>query len=120
MKRIFIFSMLVFVGCFVSKPTADEIAKADYGSYPHNYKEIVNKWIFINFFDPHSVQDLVITEPKEDHHSQWLIDGGGTIFGYSVWFRLRAKNRVGGYTGLSYYYLLIRNGEIVYQIEIPR
>lgn len=117
MHRLSMLVFVLFVGCFASKPTADEIARADYGTYPDDYKDIVKRWIFEVFYDPHSVQDLVITEPKKDHYSKWLIDGGGTIYGYSVGVGLRAKNRLGGYTG---YKLIIRNGEIVYQTEIYR
>ena len=120
MKFLPILLCIAFIGCFASKPSAAEIENADYGAYPEDYKQIVSKWIFRSFYDPHSVRDLVITEPKKAHNSQWIIDGGDTIYGYSVGVALRAKNRMGGYTGLAYYYLLIRNGEIVFQGEMRR
>jgi hypothetical protein len=42
--------LLVFLfGCAGSRPSADEIAKADCGIFPDNYVEIVKAWIFDNF-----------------------------------------------------------------------
>ena len=117
MKWLPFMSCMFLLGCIGSKPSAEVLAKADYGTYPSDYKEIVSKWIFATFYDPHSVQDLVITEPKKGYHSQGLVDGGGTTFGYEVAIGLRAKNQLGGYTGAHFYSLLIRNGEVVYQSE---
>lgn len=109
---------VVLAGCMTIKPSAEEIARADYGAYPNNYKQIVIQWIALNFYDPASVRDLVITEPKKDHRTLIVMDGGGTTYGYGVGVGLRAKNRLGGYTGLRYYFVFIRDGKVLYSTEI--
>ena len=94
-------------------PTKEEAAKADYGSFPDNYKEIVSAWIDDNLVDPYSVRDLKIVSPEKYWTQDAPIMGGKTTFGYRVQFSLNAKNRMGGYGGKTIFNILIRNGVVV-------
>lgn len=107
MKLVSMFMWVVLLtGCAsLFRPSEEEAAKADYGLYPNNYKEIVATWIDDNLFDPSSVQGLKIGAPEKGYI--------GRTFGYRVKVTLNAKNRMGGYVGKKTYYIFIRDGEIV-------
>ena len=96
------------IGCAsLLPPTAATLANADYGTYPSNYEEIAKDWIKKTFFDPYTVQDLVISAPAK--HWEWY-KFEGPCYGYVISVSCNAKNRMGGYTGRQVFYLLIRNG----------
>jgi hypothetical protein len=101
-------------GCAaMTAPNSAQIAAADYGQYPTNYREIVDEWMRDTLYDPHSVVDLEITPPEKYFLHAAPLMGGGTTYGYRVQVKFNAKNRMGGYTGRDTMYLVIRNGSIV-------
>lgn len=112
MKKL-ILTLIVFlftVGCaalFI--PPDEEIAKADYGSYPSNYEEIVKKHVTDYLLDPESAKFSNWKEPRKG----WVRKSGSWHYGYKVCVYVNAKNRMGGYTGRKLTYVLIRNGNII-------
>jgi hypothetical protein len=78
---------------------------ADPGPKPADYKASLRVYITTNFFDPYSLRDVAISKPV-----------AGKMYDQSGWvvcLRLNAKNRMGGYAGLSDTAYLIRNDLVV-------
>jgi len=96
-------------------PSAAQRAAADYGTYPANYKDIVQAHLRTTLFDPYSVQDLQISTPQQYWQQEAPIAGGRTIYGYLVSYSLNAKNRFGAYVGTQRRNIIIRNGQVVKQ-----
>ena len=94
-------------------PNPQEVATADYGAYPTNYRQIVDAWMRDTLYDPHSVVDLEIVPPSKYFLQAAPLMGGGRTFGYLVKVKLNAKNRMGGYVGRKTMNLLIRDGKVV-------
>lgn len=110
--RIFVavlFSTLV-AGC--ASFTPEELASLDYGPYPDNYKDIVQRYIDAKLKDPASA----VVEYRADPGKIW--QKGSIIsskeYGWGVCLWINAKNSYGGYVGRRPYAFLIRNGTIVH------
>lgn len=74
--------------CGCSAPTPQEI-----GSYPANYRATIKAYMNQTYVDPPSIRDVSISSPVEARElfmSGWL-----------VCVQANAKNRMGGYTGLT-------------------
>lgn len=79
------------------------------GPYPTNYKEIMKAYIVENYFDPYSMRTVAISAPRTGHlyfQQGWL-----------VCFQANAKNRLGGYVGLTKTAYLINRGRVVTSME---
>ena len=102
--------MLLFsFGCAgMQKPTPDQLANADYGSYPANYKEISTQYISNVLIDPYSA----VFSDWKGPSTGWYRDYKGTFFGYRVCVFVNAKNRMGGYAGRKLHYLIINNDRV--------
>lgn len=100
---------LSLAGC-VTMPTPEEVSKADYGSYPSNYENVVKQHFDFILKDPDSVKYRSITTPQK----YWLGDRiDGVKYGYLVCATFNGKNSYGAYTGYSTDALLIKNGAVV-------
>ncbi len=111
--RLFLCTFFVFclAGC-VHAPTPEQIAAADYGSYPGDYKEVIQQHFYKILFDPYSAQYSDWRGPSSGYWAKPF--GGETVFGYRACVEVNAKNRMGGYTGSQQYFFMMRNGSIVY------
>lgn len=58
-----------------------------------------------NYFDPYSMRDVEISKPEKGHM--------GLNNGYILCVKMNAKNRNGGYTGMSRTGYLIRNDVVI-------
>ena len=117
MKRLlvavsFLMSALL-VGCASGPPTADELAKADYGS-PISQQEAQSKaQSFIEgvLKDPSSAQYKWGTVGQGWARSA-PIEGGKLTFGYKLDAQINAKNSFGGYNGYKPYMFMFKNGSL--------
>jgi len=96
-------------GC-ATAPTPEQLANADYGTYPANYEEIVKSYFSPKLFDPYSAQYRFIQTPYQGWLSSSKFSRG--TFGYIVKVGVNAKNRFGGYVGEKVYTILIKNGVV--------
>lgn len=113
MKKIILFLvMLILGGC--STVTPEQLAAADYGSYPDNYENIVKQYYANTLIDPNSVLYRAITIPKKEYYT--LL--GDSYIGYAVCVSINAKNSLGGYTGSKDRALIIRNGSVIREAEL--
>lgn len=110
MKKIFIvFTLILFLGCAAApRPTASQLANADYGPYPSNYEQIIKDIISPILIDPYSAV-LNLNAPKQGYNN--MVDG--IIYGWNVCGTVNAKNRFGGYVGPKPIYAMIKNGAVV-------
>ena len=85
-------------GCVTADP-------AQIGPFPSAYKATVAQGIKDIFFDPYSLRDVAIAEPRQ----------GQVAFqqGWVVCVRSNGKNRFGAYTGLKDTAFLIRNDKVI-------
>lgn len=96
MRRICAMILLLMVtGCAISQ---DEIARADFGSFPSDYAVRIKAYYEATLFDPYSAHYDTGTPYKAAVHRDW-IHGGGWIYGYAVDTSVNAKNRYGAYVG---------------------
>ncbi|OQK15852.1 hypothetical protein AU255_16815 [Methyloprofundus sedimenti] len=91
-------------------PTQKEIAAADYGSYPSNYKQIIRDFLQTRLKDPSSAEYRYIGEPKK-HHSEGT-SPKAIDYNYLVKVYINSKNSYGGYVGEHEYFFYIWNGEV--------
>ena len=90
-------TLTVSVGCTsLNQPNASP------GPFPTDYKMTIRKHVLRSFFDPYSIRDASISEP--------VISRMGKPDGWLVCLEANAKNRMGGYTGLSRTAYYIRLG----------
>lgn len=112
MTRIRLLAVALAMGAVAcsTTPSSEEIASHDYGPFPSNYEQLIKDHIGKTFFDPYSVRDLAISEPKKGYYNHGL--GRQTLGWYSV-VTLNAKNRMGGYVGHTTYHCVIDQGVVV-------
>jgi hypothetical protein len=111
MSKVLVLALAVFAlflsGC--AAPTPEEIARADYGTYPSNYEQIIKSYLSTVLKDPSSAEFNSMSSPK----TGWTTYGGGKKFGYVVCARINTKNSFGGYVGFQPYYFMIKNGVVI-------
>lgn len=95
------------------KPTSEEIATADYGSPPIDYKSQIKSYFSQKLKDPESARYGQMTEPRKGY--VLVRDRGvlSNIFCYEVMVFINAKNSYGGYTGEKPYLFFFRDGKII-------
>ncbi len=106
--KIFIAATLALLlnGC--AAPSAEDLAKADYGSYPSNYEQIIKRHLDMVLKDPESAKVTFLKGP----YTGWS-GLGGRKFGYIVCADVNAKNSYGGYTGGKLSYFMIKNDAVI-------
>jgi hypothetical protein len=96
--------------CAVPQPTSNE----DYGVYPKNYREIVNRWTQDNLRYPKDTIDLEITAPEKYVASVARGPSVRRKYGYIVRLRFNAKHAsYRGYVRRPAINLLIQDGKVV-------
>lgn len=91
----------------------EEISKLDYGSYPADYKQVVERHLDRVLKDPGSKQIEWLKGPGQMYNKAGALAGGGVIAGYGVCAYVNAKNSYGGYTGSKLSFFMIKNGFVV-------
>ncbi|MCZ7625983.1 MAG: hypothetical protein C3F12_11435 [Candidatus Methylomirabilota bacterium] len=94
-------------GC-VTPPTWDQLAAADYGSYPSDYEQIIKGYMQFVLKDPESARFQFLNTPKSGWRSF-----GEIKFGYVVCAHINAKNSYGGYVGNRMSYFMLKNGRVI-------
>ena len=96
----------LLVGC--ATPTQQEVAVADYGSYPTDFETIIKSHMQATLKDPESARYQFLNSPK----SGWS-SFGGVKYGYVVCAYINAKNSYGGYVGNRMSYFMIKNRRLI-------
>ena len=98
-----LFSMFLLAACEVT-PEQREAS----GPAPANFRELTLEHLRNSLLDPYTVRDAEIAHPTLK--PSWVL---GDPPGWVVCWRANAKNRMGGYTGITESRVLIRNGRVV-------
>jgi hypothetical protein len=107
MKKIYFAALSILVGCTAPPPTQQELAAANYGPPPKNYKATVMMFMGGILKDPESARYGFYIEPAKGYM------GASRKFGWATCATINAKNSFGGYVGAKLYFLLIRNDVVV-------
>lgn len=105
-----VLAMLLLNGCaLMNRPSPEQIAQADYGSFPTNYQATIKHYM-----------DNVLKDPTSAMYSDWrgpsqgyVSNMHGAFFGYRVCVMVNAKNSYGGYTGKQPHTFVIKNDSII-------
>lgn len=100
---------IVVLSCCAKPPTPAQVASANYGPEPHDYRQVITAFMHPALFDPYSAKYEGWKGPSKGYY----YDTNGAKYGYRVCVNVNAKNRMGAYVGLSRYYYLINNGKVV-------
>lgn len=102
--------LLFAFGCgLIPKPTPEQLASADYGSFPADYKQMTTEYISRMLLDPYSA---VFSDWKGPIKA-WEGNSMAATFGYRVCVSVNAKNRMGGFAGRKIHSVMINNDQIV-------
>jgi hypothetical protein len=102
-------ALLLTASC--APPIPPEVMEhADYGPYPKNYQAIIKHDFTPLLIDPTSPL-YTYTKPVKMARR-----GNPPTFGWRVCGTVNSKNRMGGYSGASQFYALIRDGQVVDQL----
>jgi hypothetical protein len=107
MKKYGLLLFLVLPACATKDST--EIQHLA-GPFPENYRQISLQYLKKTLIDPASVRDAEIAKPVARY--SWVMTDPSP--GWVVNWRGNAKNRMGGYTGITESRIFIRNGEALY------
>lgn len=77
---------MLLLSCSGSKPTAEELAAADYGPAPTNHVELVRSWMKDTYGDLQQagIRDVQYGTPAKGYHLPGAFDSGGPRYGYEV------------------------------------
>ena len=95
-------------------PTEEELAQADYGEKPIDYKPIIKAYVLETLIDPESARFYNFSIPKKDWLSEFEGFGVNKYFGWLVCVNVNAKNRTGGYTGKQPHHFIMRGNKITF------
>jgi hypothetical protein len=101
---------VVFLSGCATPITQEQMAQADFGPYPKNYQAIIKRDIAPTLVDPTSPL-YTFDKPVKQGRS-----GNPPLFGWRVCGTINSKNRMGGYSGPAQYYVMIRNGHVIYEL----
>jgi hypothetical protein len=106
----FLVCFSILAGCAgVEKPTPEQIANADYGAVPENYKSAIEEYIKASLIDPDSARFSNWHGPAKGYSYN---SNGKPVFGYLVCVYVNSKNRMGGYGGSHPYLFVMKNDRI--------
>jgi hypothetical protein len=101
-------------GCATSSTSTDKTPdNADYGPYPENFKEVVQKWAEENF-QAATISDLQISQPVPGGLRPLRIGSGGLIYGWRTWVTLKGQHTDAGALATETHLLLIREGTVIH------
>ena len=95
-------SMLIFLAACQS--ASQNVTSNRAGPFPENYADLVREHVRTTFFDPYSIRDASLSKPEL---GRFMFSGG-----WVVCLRANAKNRLGGYTGVSDTVFFVNQGRI--------
>lgn len=107
MRMIYAAAFAILAGCAAPPPTQHELAAANYGPPPRNYKASIMTYMASILKDPESARYGFSSEPIRGYM------GASRKFGWIACATINAKNSFGGYVGTRQYIFLIQNNVVV-------
>lgn len=117
MKPFLLLLATLFLSCVASKPSAEELASADYGAPPTNHVDLIKHWMDDTYGNPQSagIRDIVFGTPVKGYLMPSAFESGGPRFGYEVEVSFSRAVPEGRRTTRQrvIVMILIRNGSII-------
>ena len=95
-------------GC-AAAPTKEELARANFGSYPTDCEQVIRGYMDGVLKDSESARYQFLNKPQ----TAWTTWGGKRQYGYAVCAYINAKNSFGGYVGNRLNYFMIHDGKVI-------
>lgn len=102
-------SSLPAAGQGTASESTPNLAHADFGRYPPDYKALVQAWSKSNIKAPDGLQFGHVSRPRHE----WAPGRSGPLFGWSVCAMITAPNSYGVYTGPQTFWFLIHGDHVV-------
>ena len=116
---ILVFSTFLLGACASTNiyiPTSQDMEKADFGTFPENYQELVKNYMERRLKDPESVRYRFQDKPIKWYEISDTL--ATTVFNYQLVVFINAKNSYGGYTGENEYRFSLKNGVITNCVNV--
>lgn len=86
MRLSYLLLTILFLSCSSTKPTAEQLAAADYGNPPTNHVELLRAWLKDTYGDYQQagIRDVQYGNPVKGYHLPGALESGGPQFGYEV------------------------------------
>lgn len=115
-KQLIIIGFAAILAACSSKPTdpnwRPDMTTANFGKYPTNFAEIIQKWGNKNFNDPEIVSYLTMSAPRQEY----LVTDSEkqeATFGYSVCVDISGVKTTGYYKPIAKHWFFIRDNKVV-------
>lgn len=95
------------LGCSTPPPTSQDLAAANYGPYPQQYKALIANYLQATLREPGSAAISAVPAPVKAYAGVKHY-----TYGWATCMGVNAKNGYGGYTGANTYFFLFRDGSI--------
>jgi len=111
MKKILlcITTAILLSACGIGRPTAEQIAAADYGRVPKDPQQTVMEFMKMVLVDSTSAQ----YDKWSNVSKGWFKNFSGIYYGYKGCVYINAKNSLGGYRGFRPYLYIIKDDKII-------
>lgn len=110
MKKLSVVVAFLLAGC-ATNVTSDLVAAADAGPMP-NSQEFITQMLSRTLVDPDSVKALSVGEATKCGKRTASYQ---PVYGWCITYQYNAKNRMGGYTGLSSHEVMVRDGKAIWE-----
>ncbi|MCU0452422.1 MAG: hypothetical protein MUE68_02095 [Bacteroidetes bacterium] len=86
MRLSLVLLTFLFLSCSSSKPSAEELAAADFGNPPTNHVELLRAWLKDTYGDYQQagLRDIQFGTPAKGYHMPSALESGNPSFGYEV------------------------------------
>lgn len=112
-KKIALAVLLMIPSACATPMPPEKIASADYGPPPPaHYQQLVKDKFAMVLIDPTTPLYNFPSPPKKGYVKESRRFGTEEAFGWVVCGTVNSKNRMGGYTGASPFFVLFKNGQI--------
>jgi hypothetical protein len=114
MKRFSIsIAVLMLAACQALSPTPspEQMATANFGPKP-DMDKILKARLSRTLVDPGSLTQFAVSDPIKCGKKCGM---GTPVYGWCANYEYNAKNRMGGYSGLSQHDVMVFDGEVIYE-----
>lgn len=106
-----LFLCSVLAGC-IPPPAPEELARGDYGPWPHAYQDVIKHHMQDALKDPTSAHYDFVRGPMRT----WNTYAGALHFGYAVCAMINVKDSHGSYLGAHEHYFLLHQHAVVQEL----
>jgi hypothetical protein len=114
MKQFLIFLIVTLLAACQAlslTPSQEQMAAADFGPKP-DMDKILKARLARTLVDPDSLTQFAVSEPIKCGRKCGM---GIPVYGWCATYEYNAKNRMGGYSGLSQHHVMVFNEKVIFR-----